>query len=164
MAVVPGPIRRIGLTRRRYLCFVPPTAVADEHAKVRCAMVIPFVQSPYPKRPAPAGQRAQRDDAPSEPIALVGNTDPWSWLLAASLKIDLWRLARFNELMATHRMPIHLGRMFRDPAYAFERLSLGHGTGNAELKELALEMFEQYLTLERRRRSPDSNFVSLPDH
>ncbi len=127
-------------------------------------MVIPFVQSPYPKRPGAAGHTAPRDATHSEPIPLVGNTDPWSWLLAASLKIDLWRLARFNELMATHRMPVHLGRMFRDPAYAFERLSLGHGTGNAELKELALEMFEQYLTLERRRRTPGVQPTAFGEH
>jgi hypothetical protein len=118
-------------------------------------MVIPFVQNAAQKRIPQQGQPAPADAPASEPIPLVGHTDPWSWLLAASLKIDLWRLARFNELMSEHRMPLHLGRMFRDPAYAFEHLSLAHGTGDAELKELALEMFEQYLTLERRRRSPE---------
>ena len=125
-------------------------------------MIIPFVQNPSAKKPSAAGQVARLATEPSAPIPLVGNTDPWSWLLAASLKIDLWQLARFNELMATHRTPVHLGRMFRDPPYAFERLSLAHGTGNAELKELALEMFEQYLTLERRRRTPDRTADVLP--
>ena len=127
-------------------------------------MIIPFVQNPHAKKPAPPGRLARTEVAPSDPIALVGNTDPWSWLLAASLKIDLWRLARFNELMAEHRMPVHLGRMFRDPAYAFERLSLAHGTGADELKELAVEMFEQYLTLERRRRSPGAQISPFSEH
>ena len=127
-------------------------------------MIIPFVQNPHAKKQAPQGHLVRTDVAPSDPIALVGNTDPWSWLLAASLKIDLWRLARFNELMAQHRMPVHLGRMFRDPAYAFERLSLAHGTVADELKELALEMFEQYLTLERRRRSPGAQISPFSGH
>lgn len=127
-------------------------------------MIIPFVQNPHAKKPVPQGRLARTEVAPSDPIALVGNTDPWSWLLAASLKIDLWRLARFNELMAQHRMPVHLGRMFRDPAYAFERLSLAHGTGADELKELAVEMFEQYLTLERRRRSPGAQISPFSEH
>ncbi|MFZ2652952.1 MAG: hypothetical protein WA210_22860 [Burkholderiaceae bacterium] len=115
-------------------------------------MIIPFVQRARVQNP-PA-QLARPAATLSDPIALVGNTDPWSWLLAASLKIDLWRLARFNEQMAIQGIPVHQGRMFRDPAYAFERLSLAHGTASTELKELAVEMFEQYLTLERRRRSP----------
>ncbi len=127
-------------------------------------MIIPFVQNPAIRKPAQPAQNARAQAAPNEPIALVGHTDPWSWLLAASLKIDLWRLARFNELMAQHRMPVHLGRMFRDPAYAFERLSLAHGTGAPELKELALEMFEQYLTLERRRRTPGAQISPFSGH
>ncbi len=127
-------------------------------------MIIPFVQNPTARKKAQPAQHARAQTPASDPIALVGNTDPWSWLLAASLKIDLWRLARFNELMAQHRMPVHLGRMFRDPAYAFERLSLAHGTGAAELKELALEMFEQYLTLERRRRTPGAQLSPFAEH
>ena len=127
-------------------------------------MVIPFVQNSNSKKQAPQGHLARNNFAPGDPIALVGNTDPWSWLLAASLKIDLWRLARLSELMAQHRMPVHVGRMFRDPAYAFERLSLAHGTGTAELKELALEMFEQYLTLERRRRTPGAQMSAFSEH
>jgi hypothetical protein len=130
----------------------------------RRAMIIPFVQNPNAKKQAQQAQHAHSHVTPADPIALVGNTDPWSWLLAASLKIDLWRLARFNELMAQHRMPVHLGRMFRDPAYAFEHLSLAHGTGAPELKELALEMFEQYLTLERRRRTPGAQLSPFSEH
>ncbi len=127
-------------------------------------MVIPFVQKPDVAKLNPnAGLRAPTDHA-AEPVPLVGNTDPWSWLLAASLKIDLWRLARFNELMAQHQLPVHLGRMFRDPAYAFERLSLAHGTDAAELKTLSLEMFEQYLQLERRRRAPDAPASPFSNH
>lgn len=127
-------------------------------------MVIPFV------RKAGAGNAVQRPslrtpiERSTEPVALVGNTDPWSWLLAASLKIDLWKLAQFNELMAKHRLPLHLGRMFRDPAYAFERLSSAHGTGVPELKTLALEMFEQYLQLERRRRTSDAPVSPFSGH
>ena len=127
-------------------------------------MVIPFVQNPKPKKPGANGRSSQPRAPASEPIPLVGNTDPWSWLLAASLQIDLWRLARFNELMAQHSMPVHLGRIFRDPVYAFERLSLAHGTGNAELKTLALEMFEQYLTLQQRRRAGGPQASPFSEH
>lgn len=127
-------------------------------------MVIPFVHNAQSKKQVPQGPLLRPLAPPAEPIALVGHTDPWSWLLAASLRVDLWRLARFNELMAQHRLPVHLGRMFRDPAYAFERLSLAHGTGAAELKELALEMFEQYLVLERRRRTPGVPLSPFSEH
>ncbi|MEQ1804562.1 MAG: hypothetical protein ABL900_04215 [Burkholderiaceae bacterium] len=127
-------------------------------------MIIPFVQNPNPRKPTRHEPPAHSKATLADPIALVGHTDPWSWLLAASLKIDLWRLARFNELMAQHRMPVQLGRMFRDPAYAFECLSQAHGTGAAELKELALEMFEQYLTLERRRGTPGAQISPFSGH
>jgi hypothetical protein len=127
-------------------------------------MIIPFVQNPQTKRQARPRQVEPGQATPTDPIALVGHTDPWSWLLAASLKIDLWRLARFNELMTQHSVPVHLGRMFRDPAYAFERLSQAHGTGSTELKALALEMFEQYLTLERRRRTPGAQISPFSEH
>jgi hypothetical protein len=119
-------------------------------------MVIPFVHKADNAKPNQAAGFQLPAAPAAEPVALVGHTDPWSWLLAASLKIDLWRLARFNELMGQQRLPLQLGKMFRDPAYAFERLSMAHGSGQDELKALALEMFEQYLQLERRRRSPDS--------
>jgi hypothetical protein len=62
--------------------------------------------------------------------------------------------------MAHRRLPVHLGRMFRDPEYAFECLSQAHGTGMRELKALALEMFEPYQHLEQRRRSEN---VVRPD-
>ena len=127
-------------------------------------MIIPFVHTPKPKKPGATGKSSQPRTPASAPIPLVGNTDPWSWLLAASLQIDLWRLARFNELMAQHDMPVHLGRIFRDPVYAFERLSLAHGMGNAELKTLALEMFEQYLTLQQRRRAGGAQASPFSEH
>jgi hypothetical protein len=127
-------------------------------------MVIPFVQNPRPRKQGATGNLSKPRIPASEPIPLVGNTDPWSWLLAASLQIDLWRLARFNELMAQHDMPVHLGRIFRDPVYAFERLSLAHGVGNPELKTLALEMFEQYLTLQQRRRAGGALASPLSEH
>ena len=129
-------------------------------------MIIPFVRKPEAANPASAvtAGRPKEPAQAADPIALVGDTDPWSWLLAASLKIDLWKLARFNELMSAHRQPVQLGRMFRDPAYAFERLSLAHSTGADELKTLSLEMFEQYLELERRRRSPDGALSPFLQH
>lgn len=121
-------------------------------------MVIPFARRTEPTSRIPP-RRPTEGDAGSEPVPLVGNTDPWAWLLAASLKIDLWKLARFHELMSHRRLPVHLGRMFREPAYAFECLSLAHGTGEKELKTLALEMFEPYQQLEQRRRA--ENVVRL---
>ena len=119
-------------------------------------MVIPFGRKAEAAKPIPRKIFHARNSPGAEPVPLVGNTDPWSWLLAASLKIDLWKLGRFNELMVEHQLPVHLGRMFRDPTYAYDRLALAHGTGAGELKVLALEMFEQYLLLERRRRSPEA--------
>lgn len=116
-------------------------------------MVIPFQRRSEPARKLPRMNPGTPPAGAGEPVPLVGNTDPWSWLLAASLKVDLWKLARFSELMSRHRLPVHLGRMFREPAYAFDRFSLAHGTGVAELKTLALEMFEQYQQLEQRRRT-----------
>jgi hypothetical protein len=128
-------------------------------------MIIPFVRPAAPD----AGKTAHRHNAAtsasdSEPVPLVGHSDPWAWLLAASLKIDLWKLAQFNELMAAHRQTVHLGRMFRDPAYAFERLSEAHASGNNDLMTLSLEMFEQYLQLERRRRSSDAAANPFAQH
>lgn len=124
-------------------------------------MVIPFVRRTEPTPPMPPSALRHRAGAGStDPIALVGNTDPWAWLLAASLKIDLWKLGRFCELMARRRVPIQLGRMFRDPTYAFECLSQAHATGVRELKALALEMLEPYQQLEQRRRGEN---VARPD-
>ena len=123
-------------------------------------MVVPFVRQADTTKPTAQPGRPADASHNTDPVPLVGNTDPWAWLLAASLKIDLWKLARFNELMGRHHQPVHLGRIFRDPAYAFERLSAAHATGDKNLKTLALELFEQYLELERRRRSPD--FAASP--
>jgi hypothetical protein len=113
-------------------------------------MVIPFARRTEPSRPVPPLRN--RPGANSDPVPLVGNTDPWAWLLAASLNIDLWKLARFNELMAQACAPVHLGRMFRDPSYAFDCLSQAHATGVRELQALAVEMLEPYQQLEQRRR------------
>ena len=114
-------------------------------------MIVPFARNETKIRPIRRFGLPVPALAPSEPIPLVGNTDPWAWLLASSLRIDLWKLARFGELMALEGMPIQLGRMFREPAYAFERLSQAHSTGVIALKALALEIFEQYAQLQRRR-------------
>lgn len=137
---------------------------ANVTAAARCFMVIPFVRRLDFSNSTPRADRRVSHRAAADPVPLVGNTDPWSWLLAASLKIDLWRLARFNELMSRHRLPVHLGRMFRDPAYAFECLSQAHGTGVRELKALALEMLDQYQQLEQRRRSDSVAAPTLSRH
>jgi hypothetical protein len=118
-------------------------------------MVIPFVRKPARRR---GDQRAAelppaRRNA-SDPIPLVGHTDPWAWLLASSLKIDLWKLARFCQLMAHAGQPVHTGRMFRECAYAFECLSAAHATGMPELMALAVEMFEMYSRFEHARGAP----------
>jgi len=114
-------------------------------------MIIPFARNEVKAQPIRRAGLPTSGSASNQPIPLVGNTDPWAWLLASSLRIDLWKLARFGELMALEGMPIQTGRMFREPAYAFERLSLAHSTGVAALKALALEIFEQYAQLQRRR-------------
>jgi hypothetical protein len=116
-------------------------------------MVIPFVRKANPAR---AGRRAVAPTRPrrgSDPIPLVGDSDPWSWVLAASLQVDLWKLARFSVLMAQQGMPVQLARVFREPAYAYEQLALAHGTDDETLRALSVEMFEQYRYLEQRRRS-----------
>jgi hypothetical protein len=125
-------------------------------------MIIPFTRRTEPTRPAPSLRILHGGS--SEPVPLVGNTDPWAWLLAASLNIDLWKLARFNELMSDVCAPVHLGRMFRDPTYAFECLSQAHATGVPELKALAVEMFEPYQQLERRRRGENIAWLDLRRH
>jgi hypothetical protein len=118
-------------------------------------MVIPFVRRGYSsRRPLRRAGFTAHAARPNDPIPLVGHTDPWAWLLASSLKIDLWKLARFNQLMVREGHPVQAGRMFRDPGYAFETLATAHATGDEALMALALEMFEQYSELERRRRSP----------
>ena len=74
-------------------------------------------------------------------------------MIAASLGIAVEKLEDFGRLMASHGIALDSSRLFFDPFYAYKRLALAHTTDDDVLKQLAVEMFEHYKALERRRRS-----------
>jgi hypothetical protein len=53
-------------------------------------------------------------------------------------------LLRFGQLMADAGLPLNPTRMLYDRRYAYERLADGHGSAHAELRDLALDLFEAY--------------------
>ncbi len=58
--------------------------------------------------------------------------------------VDGADLQRFHALMFTEGLALEPTRMVYDRAYAFERLAAGFGSGNASLRDLAVEMFADY--------------------
>jgi hypothetical protein len=85
-------------------------------------------------------------------IAETGDAT-WPGMVAASLSVESHKLAAFSRLMAQHGFALDTSRLFFDPFYAYKRLALAHTSDDAALKELAVELFEKYKALERRRRS-----------
>jgi hypothetical protein len=77
----------------------------------------------------------------------------WPGMVAASLSVESAKLAAFSRLMAQHGFALDTSRLFFDPYYAYKRLSLAHTSDDETLKALAVELFEKYKALERRRRS-----------
>ncbi len=53
-------------------------------------------------------------------------------------------LLRFGQLMNDAGLAINPTRMLYDRHYAYERLADGHASDHAELRELALDLFEAY--------------------
>ena len=92
-----------------------------------------------------------RADAAAPPG--VRADDRWPSLLAASLDIEVRKLTQFRELMARSGFTLDASRLFFDPFYAYRRFELAHTSGDAALRAMAVELFEQYRQLERRRRS-----------
>ena len=57
------------------------------------------------------------------------------------LRVDLWLLARFKQLMAAEGRTVHAARMIFDRIYAHERLAVAHSSASESLRRLALELF-----------------------
>jgi hypothetical protein len=85
-------------------------------------------------------------------IADIVGDATWPGMVAASLAIEAGKLTAFSRLMAQHGFELDTSRLFFDPFYAYRRLALAHTSNDEALKALAIEMFEKYKALERRRR------------
>jgi hypothetical protein len=76
---------------------------------------------------------------------------PWSGVVSASLGIEPGKLAAFSRGMAEQGFALDTLRLFFDATYAYKRLALAHTCNDERLQALAVELFEQYRQLERRR-------------
>lgn len=65
---------------------------------------------------------------------------------ATSGPVSTGELLRFGQLMADAGLPLNPTRMLYDRHYAYERLADGHGSDNAALRELSLDLYEAYQT------------------
>jgi len=63
---------------------------------------------------------------------------------ATSGPVNSGDLLRFGQLMNDAGLAINPTRMLYDRHYAYERLADGHGSGHPGLRELALELFQDY--------------------
>lgn len=59
----------------------------------------------------------------------------------APMRVDLWTLSRFKQLMRREGWPVQAARMIFDRLYAHERLAFAHTSASEELRRLALELF-----------------------
>ena len=59
----------------------------------------------------------------------------------APMRVDLWTLSRFKQLMAVEGWPVQAARMIFDRIYAHERLAFAHTSANEDLRRLAMELF-----------------------
>jgi hypothetical protein len=57
---------------------------------------------------------------------------------------DLKSLGRFRARMAEDAYPVNVARMMYDRAYAYDRLSLAHGSADETLRQLAMQLFARY--------------------
>lgn len=60
---------------------------------------------------------------------------------AAPMRVDLWTLSRFKQLMALEGWPVQAARMIFERNYAHERLAFAHTSASGELRHLSLELF-----------------------
>lgn len=58
--------------------------------------------------------------------------------------IDPQLLERFSRLMASRDWPVEPPRMQRGSPYAYKRLALAYGSGDAALKALSITLYEGY--------------------
>lgn len=58
---------------------------------------------------------------------------------------DLRALSGFRSQMAREGLPVNIARMMFDRPYAYERIALAHGSADASLQRLALQLFGQYI-------------------
>lgn len=64
--------------------------------------------------------------------------------LTLSTGIDMAELQAFSRLMEAQGLPLQPTRMIYDRLYAFDCLSLAHGSGNDALQRMALHIFDAY--------------------
>jgi len=79
---------------------------------------------------------------PGLPVPALGLT------AGSGLKLSL--LHRFKELMAAELWGVQLPRMCYDRLYAYERIAQAHASANAELRAVALALFQAYHHLDAR--------------
>ncbi len=59
-------------------------------------------------------------------------------------ELGVGALLRFKSMMAREGQPVHLARLCYDKLYAYERIATAHASSDAELRALALELFQVY--------------------
>ncbi|HLO94324.1 MAG TPA: hypothetical protein VK195_08400 [Burkholderiaceae bacterium] len=64
--------------------------------------------------------------------------------LTLSTGIDMAELQAFSRLMEAQGLPLQPTRMIYDRLYAFDCLTLAHGSGNDALQRMALHIFDAY--------------------
>ena len=89
--------------------------------------------------PDASGTGFTRLDAPSIPKPPAEATEERQ----APLVIDLLTLARFKALMSGQGWRVETVRMIFDRSYAHERLAWAHGSHDATLRCIALDMFRR---------------------
>ena len=59
-------------------------------------------------------------------------------------ELGIGALLRFKSMMAHEGQTVHLARLCYDKLYAYERIAAAHASSDAELRRLALELFQIY--------------------
>jgi hypothetical protein len=73
---------------------------------------------------------------------------------------DAQLVERFSSLMASRDWPVDPPRMLGDSAYAYKRLAIAYGSGDAALKALSLKLYARYQSqsaTRTHRRQPAGN-------